>query len=354
MRCGRWLGVLLVSCFAGRMAGQGVEALPAVDLARWDIPPGNYSGITPLGNDRYAVVSDKAARDGFFVFRIVQDTLTGQVTEVYNEGFRGQPAQTAGGRDAEGVAFVPDDSLVWVSGEADQRVVAYRMDGAPAGRELAVPEHMGRQAIVPNYGFEALGYDRETGLFWTLTENALKDDAPVAEPGVEDTVCLRLQSFDREGLPSAQYAYPLDRPQTEVRGRRYAFGAVALWPGGDGRLWVMEREVNVPKRRLRSRSGVKIYEVRPRPEDALPGQAVADEMRRRALPKRLLASFSTRMRLFRPPLANYEGLCAGRRLADGRRTLLLVSDSQDRQGNRMCHLRDWIRVLVLPEKEEGR
>ena len=34
------------------------------------VPAGNYSGITWLGDDRYAVVSDKSSTDGFFVFRI--------------------------------------------------------------------------------------------------------------------------------------------------------------------------------------------------------------------------------------------------------------------------------------------
>ena len=85
---------------------------------------------------------------------------------------------------------MPEDSLVWVSGEADQRIVAYRTDGAPAHRELAVPSFLGRSAITPNYGFEALGYDRASGLFWTVTENALKTDGRVAEPGAGHGVCF--------------------------------------------------------------------------------------------------------------------------------------------------------------------
>ena len=44
------------------------------------IPAGNYSGIAWLGGDRYAVVSDKSADDGFFVFRIVTDSVNGNVT----------------------------------------------------------------------------------------------------------------------------------------------------------------------------------------------------------------------------------------------------------------------------------
>ena len=34
------------------------------------LPPGNYSGITPLGNGRYAVVSDKSEEDGFFIIAV--------------------------------------------------------------------------------------------------------------------------------------------------------------------------------------------------------------------------------------------------------------------------------------------
>lgn len=133
------LGMGMLWLSAGYAKAQQVELLKPKDLGRWNIPPGNYSGITPIGDGRYAVVSDKEAQDGFFVFRIRQDERTGQVTEVVNEGFRGTDSALKSGRDAEGVAFVPEDSLVWVSGEADQRIVAYRTDGAPAHRELAVP-----------------------------------------------------------------------------------------------------------------------------------------------------------------------------------------------------------------------
>ena len=127
--------------------GSASGTLETEDLGQWNILPGNYSGITPIGDGHYAVVSDKETRDGFFVFRIVQDERTGQVTEVVNEGFRGTDSALKGGRDAEGVAFVPEDSLVWVSGEADQRIVAYRTDGAPAHRELAVPPALGRSPL---------------------------------------------------------------------------------------------------------------------------------------------------------------------------------------------------------------
>ena len=96
------LGMGMLWLSAGYAKAQQVELLKPKDLGRWNIPPGNYSGITPIGDGRYAVVSDKEAQDGFFVFRIRQDERTGQVTEVVNEGFRGTDSALKSGRDAEG------------------------------------------------------------------------------------------------------------------------------------------------------------------------------------------------------------------------------------------------------------
>ena len=70
------------------------------------IPAGGYSGITWLGEDRYAVVTDNAAHDGFFVFRIQIDSL-GCIIDVSNEGFRGNDDK---GHDNEGVAWCPRQS----------------------------------------------------------------------------------------------------------------------------------------------------------------------------------------------------------------------------------------------------
>ena len=43
------------------------------------IPAGNYSGIAWLGNNHYAVVSDKSKEDGFFVFEIDVDSVSGEL-----------------------------------------------------------------------------------------------------------------------------------------------------------------------------------------------------------------------------------------------------------------------------------
>ena len=64
--------------------------------------------------------------------------------------------------------------------------------------------------------------------------------------------------------------------------------------------------------------------------------------------KQLLTRWITRLRCFRFDLANYEGLCLGRRLHDGRQTLLCVSDAQGGAGRWFLRLRDALRVIVLP------
>lgn len=56
-----------------------------------------------------------------------------------------------------------------------------------------------------------------------MTENALKTDGRVAEPGAGHGVCLRLQSFGRDGLPRASYAYPLDMPESEAKRKTVCF-----------------------------------------------------------------------------------------------------------------------------------
>ena len=70
-------------------AAQQAVDLGQVSLSKWKIGTGNYSGIAPMGDGRYAVVSDKEPADGFFVFRIDQNATTGQVASVYLEGFYG-------------------------------------------------------------------------------------------------------------------------------------------------------------------------------------------------------------------------------------------------------------------------
>ena len=95
----------------------------------------------------------------------------------------------------------------------------------------------------------------------------------------------------------------------------------------------MEREIRKPSNAIGSFVHVKLYVVNPSQQQ--PGEV---------LHKHLLAEFRTRINLVRRNFANYEGLCAGPRLADGSQLLLLVADSQNQYRG---FLRDWFKTVVL-------
>ena len=115
----------------------------------------------------------------------------------------------------------------------------------------------------------------------------------------------------------------------------------------------MERELSIPKNYNRAQCHIRLFSVKPSK-----GQAIAETSLplREAntnsfLQKKLLYAFRTGIRLFgKKNFANYEGMCLGPKLADGRQTILLVADSQNRAGNSLYHLKDYIKVIVISNK----
>ena len=326
---------------------QEPQLLPQQDLAQWGIRPANYSGIAPLGGERYAVVSDKEDQDGFFTLLIRQDLQTGQVVSVEDKGFRGNPNAVVGKwgcvRDCEGVAYCGQRGTIFISGEGDQKVLEYGMDGLPTGNGLQVPQEFALGKIIRNAGFEALTYDSISGLFWTTTEFPLRADRDDRYSYGQHVGGLqRLQSFGVDMQPREQYLYQMDRYELRQSGRYYCHGISALCALPDGRVIVMERELNVPGSYLGARTRTKLYIVTPEPS-----MKAGDDAK--ALPKTLLCTFDTRLSLFKTAYANYEAMCLGALLEDGRQTLLLLCDSQAGAGKGNRHLKDFIKVIILPK-----
>lgn len=351
--------LLLVLTYSAASWSQQAVALKQKSLSRWDIGTGHFSGITSLGGDRYALVSDKEPTDGFFVFRIVQDSVTGEVLHVEMEGFRGNPSPQLDSRgisrrDAEGIVYHPRRGSVFISGEGDQQILEYALDGRPTGARLQVPEQFSRRHIVSNYGFEALAYHPAARRFWTTTESTLPLDGEAAgptHPGVANL--LRLQAFDEDLHPCASYAYRMDLGKPDGFGRLYAYGVPALTALPDGRLLVLEREVDISKRYLKSKVECKLFLVNPANSWQIDSTTDLQQLdRNKFLVKTLLARFVTRLNPVRRNLANYEGMCLGRTLADGRQTLLLVCDSQGGMGKGGIYLKDYLKVLILPDSGE--
>lgn len=269
------------------------------------LPPGNYSGICAIGNGCFAVVDDKGAEDGFYVFRFDVDTLSGKITEAQNMGYRSSGLPN---RDMEGICFFPPSGTVFISGEKDNEVFEYSLDGHRTGRQLNMPAVMKRGRS--NLRMEALTYDPTAHQFYVTTERPMPSDT-----------LLRIQAFGDDLQPSKQYLYRPDAPLSA----KHKYGVSALCAMGDGRLLVLERQVMVPRTKLNAQTVISIYEVWPG-NDAM-------------LTKRLLTTFKTRLTITNRRFANYEGMCAL-----SRNWLLLVADSQQRYKN---ILRDWFLMLRL-------
>lgn len=350
----RTILALLTISASLNVAAQTARELKQVSLSKWGIGTSSYSGITSLGGNRYALVSDDTPADGFFIFRIDQNATTGEVTQVYMESFQGNshPKVNADGRsmrDCEGIAFFAPKGTLFISGEGDQRILEYNMNGQPTGRELNVPQIFSRQNIINNYGFESLCYDAHAHRFWTTTESTLLSDGPAAsEAHPEAQNLLRLQAFDDNLQPVAQYAYRMDRGQSSDFGKIYVYGVSEMAPLPDGRLLILEREANVTHGGLSSTARCKLFWVNPQESEQIDSNTDLKTLDPNIfLDKHLLADWTTQVQPFHLNFANYEGMCLGRTLNDGRQTLLLVNDSQGGYRKGPFRLKDYIKVIVL-------
>lgn len=300
MRLSATLSVLGLSLIVSPVAAQ--QYFPK------QIPPGNYSGICSLGGGLFAVVDDKAKTDGFYLFHLEIDTLTNRIISAENRGYR---SSGYANRDMEGVCYCPATRSLFISGETDNEVYEYNLDGKRTGRRLTMPSVFKKAR--KNLGLEALTYDTHSQQFFITTERPL--------PG--DTM-LRVQAFDNDLQPTRQYLYRPDAPVNS----KYYHGVAELCATGDGRLMVLERQVYVPKMKIDSKALVRIYEV-------TPGEG-------KVLKKRLVKEWTTKLTVTSRKFANYEGMCA-----ISPRRFLLVADSQNQLKG---VLRDWFLIFELRAK----
>lgn len=303
------------------------------------IPAGNYSGIAWLGGDRYAVVSDKSVEDGFFVFQIEVDSLTGEVRDARNLGFRSSGFP---GRDDEGICFVPraesiggDEQwgTIFISGEDDNAIREYTFKGQCTGRELPLPSCYNN--LPANLGLEALSYNSLTKTLWTCNESG---DVYIHGWRLIDAKdSLNVEDTASAFMDVGTWLYQLDAPLHDQRkALMYAHGIGTVCALDDGSLLVLEREAYVPTKKLGASVTCKLFRVTPYLYNGARTGIIRD--------KQLLASWKTSLTLTSRSLANYEGMCLGPQLQDGSGVLVLVADSQDQYRG---VLRDWIKTIRI-------
>ncbi len=276
------------------------------------------------------MVCDKARADGFFIFHINIDPDTGVISHAYNNEFR---SSGYANRDMEGIAFMPKDTTIFISGEGDNSIKEYELKtGKYTGRELNVPDSLRQSA--PNYGFESLTYNAKQRHFWTVSESTLPIDGKPSSLKNKHQNVLRLLCFDDSSLDMVgMYAYLMDYPEaTAESSNGYCHGVSDLCALDDGRVLVMERELFVPPLRIGAWVNNKIYVVDP-----------TEKMTGKFIEKKLLVEFKTKFTGFKNTFANFEGMCLGPKLNDGRQTLVLICDSQ----NQLKKLKDWIMTIVI-------
>lgn len=310
--------------YSARVAGKNLQAGKAY---RWAVTPilptgynheltvsvkaqknygmglGQYSAITWLGDNHYAVVHDKENGGGIvlFDFDIADDGTIGEVTRTTPAGTSGSSTTNM---DNEGIAYF--NGKLYVSAEADQSIREYTTDGTATGNSFTIPADMAVGKITSNAGFEALTYNATTQLFWTTTEAALPKDNYLSR-------LHRLQSFGEDMQPAQRYFYQMDAPQYSSEGAtQYVHGISAMTALDDGRLVVLEREVYTNTSTYTAHGVAKLYVVDPVHDTA------------GILRKSLLTTITTGLL----DLANYEGMCLGPTLNDGSRCLVLIGDSQ--------------------------
>ena len=310
--------LLFFAVLSGESAFAQSPVVEHIQQRRLEIAPGQYSGITHVADDVYAVVHDKARGGGlfFFTLQFLADGSIGAVSAFETD------AGGAEGRDNEDVVFVPETQTLFVSAEGDQSIREYALDGKETGRALRIPKAL--IDCAPNAGFEALAY--ANGTFWTTTESPL--------PG---ETLYRLQSFSLRKLSSGKkWSYQADTPTVgeaeAASAKAYVFGISAMTALPDQRLIVMEREVYVPGGSLFEMMGAfsitSLFLIDPLHDKS------------KVLQKTLLTRFYTSFL----NLANFEGMCLGPTLPDGRKTLLFLADSQDGSQGLTG---EYIRVLAL-------
>lgn len=319
------------------------------------VPPGNYSGITHLHDDVYAVVSDKSDSALYYNFRIQINPETGELLDVDNLGYQVMVDGTSyrggvwkgkeRGYDHEAITKMSDSTLV-VASEGKFRLKEYFISPPELGERL-----QGRKlwemrwpssSFAANYAFESLAFDSIRHCLWTIPESVLVDDGGPATPQNQQANNLRLMQINRNGRVKC-YAYQMDKPTTHRKAENYAMGVSELCLLPDGQLLVLEREAFVPKIKLGAFCRCKLFRVNIDAEKSFSMQEHFGETAP-FVKKHLVLEWNTGLSLLNHSFANYEGMCMGPQLKDGTWVVILLSDSQNQYAG---VLKDWFKTIVI-------
>jgi len=287
--------------------GQGVVPLPGGTTGAAEL-----SGITHVGGNRYLAVGDNGAK-AVWHLDIAIDGATGRIASATVSGSLAVPGL---GSDSEGIAYRAATGSVFVADEVASTIGQFDTVGGATLAPVAVPSIFTPTNVQGNFGLEALAFG--AGGLWTANEEALVPDGPVSSTTAGSWV--RIQRFDATLGPAGQWAYrtdPISAMSSLTTAERS--GVVDVLPWDSATLLVLEREFGGAVPGFRSR----LYGVEVDSGSDVSNVATLAAGGFTPLTKTLLweRSFSA----LAP--SNFEGMSFGPLLADGSRSLLLVSDN---------------------------
>jgi hypothetical protein len=241
------------------------------------------------------------------------------------------PPRKSGGEvvDPEGIRLLPGGAGVLWTSEGDERVNQSpgvrqaRLDGSFV-RAFAVPAMLqfSRPGVGPrdNLSFEGIALTPDARTAWVSMEAPLLQDGPVPGVGHAGGPC-RFTAFDvASGRALRQLAYqpdPVPHPP-RPRGGFTDNGVSDILMLDANRMLVLERSYS-----MGVGTSIRIYEIDTRAASDTLAQTRLRAGEYRPAAKRFVADFA-QLGLSRTD--NTEGLCWGPRLANGSRTLVVVSD----------------------------
>ena len=335
-----------ICALTATLAAMGVTLTPVgeVSLPRLKSghgSPSGLSGITRVGGDTYYAVCDSGGLLHQMTIRVDRDTgaITGCVfgATVTLEG--------KGRRDLECVAWDDANRWVWVGDEKDGSIRAFQPVTGKLAKTLDVPEVY--SAFRFNRSFEALSIRADGLEMWTCNEAALcrrdavNKNGPLVDDGPRTTrehgSAVRIQKFARatpqsDWKPAGQWAYMTD----PIGGRDFLGksrnGVAEICCLDDGTVLVMEREMSIKAWSLMPSFLCRIYQVDFAGATDVSGITSLNGAKYRPVSKTAVFDLNT-------GLAMYEGLCLGPRLADGTRSMIMISDGDSGAAARLFSLK---------------
>ena len=310
----------------------------------WRRPPlpASLSGITWAGGTNYYAVSDDSFTGEVGLYPMTLELASNGLSVVScSIPSPTNRIQLAKAYDLEAVVFDAANGTVWAADESRHAVREYRLSDGAVLRALPLPDDLRHTRA--NLGIESLALSADGKTLWTCTEEALPCDGARSSPTNGTTV--RLLKYVRPTV-HGDFALAESFPYTtdawcqahdfRGKGRRGVSGLCAL---PDGSLLVLERELSFGgSNPLTALSTASLFFAIYRVDPTTDGTRCCGTAAKMAAPHtggaRRCASGIRKEKLASGggnvfASGNYEGICLGPCLPDGKWSVLLVSDAGD-------------------------